>query len=74
MKQTIGQISIDDYLSHKFKSIPVNIYGICDDAYCPICDNSLDERYYLDCIQCPHCGCFIDWTPWHNANDEMPIF
>lgn len=49
---------------------PVNIKGICDDAYCPECDYQLDELKELDCEQCPECGTRLDWTPWHRANDE----
>ena len=49
---------------------PVDIRGICDDAYCPECGFSLDERKYLDCERCPECNTRIDWTPWHRFNDE----
>ncbi len=49
---------------------PVNIKGICDDAYCPECDYQLDELKELDCEQCPECSTRLDWTPWHRANDE----
>lgn len=48
---------------------PVDIYGICDDAYCPECHSSLDETKWLDCERCPDCGIRIDWTPWHRMND-----
>lgn len=49
---------------------PVDIRGICDDAYCPKCNTELDEFRFKDCDRCPWCGIKIDWTPWHRANDE----
>ena len=49
---------------------PVDIRGICDDAYCPSCGTELDERKYMDCQRCPWCGTRIDWTRWHRINDE----
>ena len=60
------------YWRLKEKVYPVDIKGICDDAYCPGCDASLDETKYLDCKKCPHCGMRIDWGPWHHFNDEEP--
>lgn len=48
---------------------PVDIYGICDDAYCPECHSPLDDLKILDCERCPWCGIRIDWTPWHRMND-----
>ena len=59
-----GQLSMFD------KAYPVDIRGICDDAYCPECGYSLDEIKQLDCERCPWCGLRIDWTPWHRMNDE----
>lgn len=64
-----GQITITDYLNF-IKPHPVDIRGICDDAYCPECHCSLDETKYLDCERCPWCGFGIDWTRWHYFNDE----
>ena len=52
------------------EAIPVDIKGICDDAYCPKCGFSLDELKIKDCERCPECGQRIDWTPWHRCNDE----
>lgn len=49
---------------------PVDIRGICDDAYCPECGYGLNELKELDCERCPECHTRIDWTPWHRMNDE----
>lgn len=54
----------------KEKIYPVDIMGICDDAYCPKCKVCLDELRYLDCDRCPWCGIRIDWGPWHRMNDD----
>ena len=48
----------------------VDVRGLCDDAYCPKCDSSLDEFKYLDCEVCPYCGARIKWDRWHIANDK----
>lgn len=48
---------------------PVDVRGICDDAYCPKCNYCLDELKELDCKVCPVCGVKIDWGPWHRLND-----
>lgn len=62
------QLSIFDYV----KPIPVTIKGICDDAYCPICNYRFDERkgYERDCKQCSECNTFVDWSPWYRCNKE----
>ncbi len=49
---------------------PVDIRGICDDAYCPECGYGLNELKELDCERCPECHTRIDWTPWHRMNDK----
>ena len=54
----------------KEKIYPLDIRGICDDAYCPQCDMGIDEFKFMDCKRCPHCGCLISWEPWHRANDK----
>lgn len=64
------QITIDEYLNRITVPHPVEIMGLCDDAYCPECNSSLDETKYLDCEKCPFCGLRIDWGPWHRMNDE----
>ena len=51
------------------KAIPVDIKGICDDAYCPKCNCCLDEYKYLD-QDCPYCHTRLDWAPWHRKNDD----
>ena len=76
-----GQMNIFDFINKKKVKLvrkneseepkqPVNIKGICDDAYCPECDYQLDDLKELDCEQCPECSTRLDWTPWHRANDE----
>lgn len=65
-----GQITITEYLEERNKPHPVDIRGLCDDAYCPSCGYSLDEIKQLDCERCPVCGIRVDWTPWHRFNDE----
>ena len=69
-KQIEGQLNIFEYLEAQEKVYPVDIMGLCDDAYCPGCKACLDEIKYLDCQKCPHCGLRIDWGPWHHFNDE----
>lgn len=49
---------------------PVDIMDICDDAYCPVCGDPIDEFKWMDCDRCPSCGARISWEPWHRANDE----
>ena len=62
-----GQITLDEFIKpHK-----INIVGICDDGYCPNCNNSVDLKpEYIDLEQCPHCGYGLDWSNWHIANDD----
>lgn len=57
------------YWRLKEKVYPVDIMGICDDAYCPKCGRELDDLRIKDCERCPDCHVRIDWTPWHRAND-----
>lgn len=56
----------------KAKALPVDIRGICDDAFCPICHYPLDDLdpIELDCEQCPECGTRLDWSPWHRINGK----
>lgn len=65
-----GQITITEYL----RAHPVDIKGICDDAYCPECNYCIDEIKYKDCEFCPWCGVRLDWTPWHQANETEGIW
>lgn len=48
---------------------PVEIMGICDDAFCPVCGDGIDELKWMDCDRCPSCGARISWEPWHRMND-----
>ena len=69
-----GQITLDEYLRELAdKATPVDIKGLCDDAYCPRCNVCLDEIRFLDCELCPYCGLRIDWGPWHHFNDEENV-
>lgn len=49
---------------------PVDIMGICDDAFCSKCGDEIDELNWMDCERCPSCGAKISWEPWHRMNDE----
>ena len=69
-----GQITITEYLEERNRPHPVDVMGICDDAYCPECHYCIDELKHLDCEYCPWCGVRIDWTPWHRANDTEGIW
>ena len=62
------QITIFEYMA-QIKPRPVDIRGLCDDAYCPGCGYPLDEYKELDCEECPECHIKIDWAPWHRMND-----
>ena len=68
-KQINGQLSLTDWSPEPIIH-DVDIMGICDDAYCPMCGISLDEYRHLDCEECPECGVRIRWDNWHRANDE----
>lgn len=68
-KQINGQLSLTDWSPEPIIH-DVDIMGICDDAYCPMCGISLDECRHLDCEECPECGVRIRWDNWHRANDE----
>ena len=70
MKQISGQIDLFDYLKELEAIHPVEIMGICDDAFCPVCGDGIDEFKWMDCEKCPSCGARISWEPWHRMNDE----
>lgn len=42
---------------------PVEIMGICDDAFCPVCGDGIDELNWMDCERCPSCNARISWEP-----------
>ncbi len=65
-----GQISMFEYLKELDQVYPLEIKGLCDDAYCSKCGYAFDELKELDCERCPKCGVKVDWQPWHNANDQ----
>lgn len=69
MRQIKGQMTIFDYLEEQ-KPIPVDIYGLCDDAYCPKCGRGFLDPQENDLPRCPLCGCRVDWTRWHQINDD----
>ena len=58
------------YWRLKERVYPVEIMGICDDAFCPVCGDGIDELNWMDCEKCPSCGARISWEPWHRMNDE----
>ncbi len=64
-----GQITIDEYLEELDRVYPVEIFGICDDAYCPRCNYGFMYPEETDLDRCPHCGTRVDWAPWHRKND-----
>lgn len=64
-----GQMNIFEFLKSE-RIHPVEIKGLCDDAYCPECGYEFWETREMDCERCPVCGTRVDWTPWHMANDE----
>lgn len=47
----------------------VDIKGICDDAYCPLCNYAFRD-FEIDSPICPNCGIFLDFEPWHRVNDK----
>ena len=63
-----GQLSLDDIFPKEEPKFPVLVMGYMDDAYCPKCRYSFEDKE-TDVERCPVCGIKVDWTPWHNAND-----
>lgn len=52
---------------------PLDIKGICDDAYCPQCGyifTTWGQDNEIDYERCPECHVKVDWTLWHRINDE----
>lgn len=64
-----GQITIWEYMED-LKPIPVDIMGLCDDAYCPKCGRGFLDPQENDLPSCPFCGQRVDWTRWHYLNDN----
>ncbi len=60
----------DSYPKLIEKVYPVDIKDICDDAFCPVCGDGIDELKWMDCDRCPSCWARISWEPWHRANDK----
>ena len=58
------QLTLRDLLGE-----PVLLYGLMDDAYCPICRYGF-PWWDADQEECPMCHTRLDWTPWHRANDD----
>lgn len=61
MKQIDGQITIFEYI----KPIPVDIKGLCDDGYCPVCGVALDDLV----PECPYCKTRLNWDRWKIINE-----
>lgn len=52
---------------------PLDIKGICDDAYCPQCGyffTTWGQDNEIDFERCPECHVKVDWTLWHRINDK----
>lgn len=49
-------------------AMPVDIKGICDDAYCPKCGHGFSDGE-TDMPKCPECGIKVSWATWHRLND-----
>lgn len=47
--------------------VKVDVRGICDDGYCPICNICLDDL--VD--RCPECNVKLDWDSWKILNEEF---
>lgn len=46
------------------KVIEVDVRGLLDDGYCPLCNICLDDL--ID--RCPECGNKLDWSRWKKFN------
>ena len=68
MKQIEGQISIFEYMK-QIKPLSVDIMGLCDDAYCPVCGYAFKDWLGEKDCDCPECKTKLDWTRWHIVND-----
>lgn len=66
-----GQISIFEYMHELNKVHSVDIKGLCDDAYCPVCGYEFKDWLGEVDIDCPECKTRLDWTIWHKINDEV---
>lgn len=60
---------INDLNKYYKNGFLVDVRGICDDAYCPVCNSGLDEIKHKD-ENCPICHVRLDWAPWHIRNDN----
>ena len=59
-----------EWMFWRVKRVQVDIVGICDDAVCPICGHEFLYPKENDMEICPGCGQRMDWTRWHNINDN----
>lgn len=50
----------------KAERIEVNVRGLLDDGYCPVCNLQLDDL----AEQCPECGTLLSWNDWRRINAE----
>ena len=60
MADIYEQLTIWDVL----KPQPVDIKGLLDDGYCPICKAGLDDLVE----ECPYCHTLLDWERWKILN------
>ncbi len=57
-------------LDHYFdKGFSIVFKGICDNPYCPLCNEALDDKKGVD-KDCPYCNVKLDWSSWHKVNDK----
>lgn len=55
------------------KVYPLDIRGLCDDAFCPKCGYMFTDygtESEVDCEKCPECGIRVSWDLWHRINDK----
>lgn len=55
-----------------FDKKPLDIRGLCDDGFCPVCGYAFDDvNGELDLERCPRCNTAVDWSMWHRLNDKI---
>lgn len=57
-----------------FDKKPLDIRGLCDDGFCPVCGYAFDDiNGELDLERCPRCNTAVDWSMWHKLNDKYSL-
>lgn len=63
MKKIVkNQMSLDEYTAPE----EVELRGLCDDGYCPNCNNMVDDLAPV----CIYCGKNLTWERWKKANAD----